>query len=193
MLTVPAIALMLATVAAATAGASWLDAATPPNWNTGELRMPQQSRATDPDIAPGGRCVATVRPPTAPEDRAVLARGWILFGPYERFGPLVVLTAATSVDGMCRPNGFQGFVFVGGVYAGTIAPKTMDSRTDGALSGLGIALFSAHDFNASFARYGPDDALCCPHATTYVSYEVRTAGGIMRVVPVSSYTQKTSS
>jgi hypothetical protein len=36
-------------------------------------------------------------------------------------------------DGMCRPRQYQDFVFVGSVFAGTLSPQPMDSRTDGAL------------------------------------------------------------
>ena len=76
---------------------------------------------------------------------------------------------------MCRPDGFQGFVFVNGTFAGTIAPKLMDARTDGSVAGLSVSLYNEHDFQIDFARYSTDDPLCCPHGTSSVTYRVQTA------------------
>ena len=58
--------------------------------------------------------------------------GWTLYGPLQSFGDASLIVAGSDVDGMCRPLGYQGFVFVGDVLAGTIAPAPMDSRSDGA-------------------------------------------------------------
>ena len=100
--------------------------------------------------------------------------------------------ATASADGMCRPDGFQAFVFVNGAFAGTIAPHPMDSRTDGSLSGFGVTLFNAQGLSASFERYGENDPLCCPHATTTVDYKLESKNGHAVLVPTSSYTSKNS-
>ena len=95
----------------------------------------------------------------------------------------------SSADGMCRPEGYQGFVFVDGKFAGTVSPHTMDSRTDGSLSGS-LNLFNAQDVTAQFERFDEKDALCCPHATTTVDYKIETKNGHALLVPTSTYTYK---
>jgi hypothetical protein len=159
-------------VFAATAPTSWLDAKTPANWNVAGAALPARPGARDAELAPGGRCAAFARPATSPEDRALRARGWTLVGPYQRFGSTVVMMATASADGMCRPNGFQGFVFVMGVFAGTLSPVVMNARTDGSIASLNVSIFNATEISADFARYSDQDPLCCPHASTNVLYHV---------------------
>jgi hypothetical protein len=125
-----------------------------------------------------------------PEDRAVDGKGWFLIGPYEQFGGTSVLLATSSADGMCRPSGFQGFVFVNGAFAGTIAPHPMESRADASLEGSGIGLYSAQTVTATFARYSESDPLCCPHGTTTVDYKIVTKNGHAVLVPDSAMTSK---
>ena len=72
---------------------------------------------------------------------------------------------------MCRPVNLQQFVFVGGVFAGTLAPAPMVPRSDGALTDAGIS--AADRLFAFFDRYGPDDPLCCPSEETAVSIAAR--------------------
>jgi hypothetical protein len=162
------------TLLAAGGSSSWLDAKTPPAWNHAGAALSSRPGPRDAELARGGRCASSLRPPVATEDRLLVQRGWSLVGPYQRYGPTVVVMATSSADGMCRPDGFQGFVFVNGTFAGTIAPKLMDARTDGSVAGLSVSLFNEHDFQIDFARYTADDPLCCPHATSSVSYQVQT-------------------
>ena len=72
-------------------------------------------------------------------------------------------------------------------FAGTLSPQPMDARTDGSIASLSVLIYSANDLSADFARYGNSDALCCPHATTSVTYRIQTTGR-PRVVPVSTTT-----
>jgi hypothetical protein len=132
-----------------------------------------------------------VRAQWSVEDRAVTARGWTLVGAYHRFGPTVVVMGTSSVDGMCRPNGFQAFVFVNGTFAGTLAPNPMDARTDGSIASLSVTLFGANDIEADFARYVAADPMCCPHATSAVLYHVTTQSP-PRVAPSSVTTTRTA-
>jgi hypothetical protein len=169
-------------LSAAAAAASWLDAATPANWNHGGPLPKAGSR--DPLLAAGGRCHGTARPPEMPEDRALSAAGWSLFGPYERFAGTVVVMGMSGADGMCRPLHFQGFVFRNGRFAGTLAPAPMDARTDGALQSS--ELYGGTTFSAVFVRYRPQDPLCCPSATNDVSYRIDQRGTGPLLVPVSS-------
>jgi LppP/LprE lipoprotein len=177
------------TLFAAGGAANWLDAKTPANWNVAGAAVPARPGPRDAELAAGGRCASTVRPPTSPEDRALVQRGWSLVGPYERYGGTVAVTATSGADGMCRPLGYQAFVFVNGKFAGTLSPRLMDSRTDGSIASVSVTLFNATDLEVEFARYGEQDALCCPHATTTVEYTV-TAKPPPRVAPASITTTK---
>jgi hypothetical protein len=170
----------------------WLDAKVPTNWNVAGSNLPAAPGPRDAELAPGGRCSATIRPPSTPEDRATVRRGWFLIGPYERYGGTSIVLGTANADGMCRPNAFQGFVFVNGVFVGTIAPHPMDARSDASLSGLGVTLFNAQDMTASFTRYDANDPLCCPHATTIVEYKINGVGSHAVLVPVSASTSKNS-
>ena len=82
---------------------------------------------------------------------------------------------------MCRPLGYQVFVFVGEAFAGTLSPVPMDSRTDGAE--VDVWLDAADYVRARFDRYTPADPLCCPSRTSVVAYEVRRALRGAVVVP----------
>ena len=156
-------------------------------WNAPGAVLPAAPGKRDPELAPGGRCAGSLRPASAPEDRALQRRGWSPVGPYERFGATSVVVATSGADGMCRPNAYQAFVFVNGVFAGTLAPHPMDARTDGSLNGYGLQLYSAVDLEADFARYSTQDPLCCPHGTSSVTYQV-TASARPSVKAVSATT-----
>ena len=175
------------TLLAAGGPGSWLDAKTPPNWNVAGAAFPPRPGPPDSELARSGRCAATLRPPSTQEDRTVVRRGWSLVGAYHRYGPTAIVLATSSADGMCRPNGFQAFVFVNGAFAGTLSPRLMDSRSDGSISNISVTLDSAHDIEVDFARYSAMDALCCPHATSSVLYHVTTAPP--RVSPVTVTTR----
>jgi hypothetical protein len=171
------------TLLAAAAPASWLDAKTPANWNVAGAPLPARPGPRDAELTPGGRCASSARPATSPEDRALRARGWSLVGPYQRFGATVVMFATAGADGMCRPNGFQAFVFVNGVFAGTLSPVPMNARTDGSIASLNVSIFNASEISADFARYSDQDPLCCPHGTTNVLYQIKAKPAL--VVPES--------
>jgi hypothetical protein len=176
---------------AAAGPVSWLDAKPLAPWNTAQrLDPPIRPGAPDPELAKGGRCASSVRPPTSTEDHALVTRGWSLVGPYQRYGETSIVSAMAAADGMCRPEGYQAFVFVEGWYAGTLSPKLMNARSDASIASLSIPLYSPTEFVVDFARYTPDDPLCCPRATTTVTYRVKSLGGRPHVVPVSASTQK---
>ena len=154
---------------------SWLDREHPVDWNRPGVAIPDAPPPRG-DAANSERCRSVTRAATLAGDRSVVAKGWTLFGPGQVFGETEVLLAASGVDGMCRPLGFQGFVWVDGKLAGTISPGLMDSRTDGA-AGL-VQLRSTDRLEVEFARYTPADPLCCPSRVTSVSYRVqRTPSG----------------
>jgi hypothetical protein len=76
--------------------------------------------------------LTTLRWAETPEDQALTDAGWSLPAPYLAGWGMLAVDGASSYDGMCRPLGYNGFVFVAGIFAGTISPDLMDSRTTGA-------------------------------------------------------------
>ena len=179
-----ALVLAAAPAAAQTSASRWLDAATIANWNKPGMAIPRGPNSEyAEDIAEcqnrGGE-ESPKSPPTL-ETRQVAAAGWLGAAVDKRAGGTVIVFARNGVDGMCRPMDYQYFVFVGGRFAGTLAPRPMHSRTDG--SGWLEEKPGATHFTADFARYRDDDPLCCPARTSTVTYEVREGPGGPLVVP----------
>jgi heat shock protein HslJ len=184
----PMMSLLIIVVAAAAAWAtepSWLDAATPAGWNVPGQRVPLAARAASP--APDRRCAAQYRVPSKSRaDREVAKAGWDLVGPLQVFGATELVTAASGVDGMCRPLGYQAFVFIDGKFAGTLSPRPMDARTDGTASA--IHLVASDRLIVEYARYTDQDPLCCPSAMSAVTFTVRRlrVGAVVEPVDVST-------
>jgi hypothetical protein len=88
------------------------------------------------------------------QDRRVQGQGWDLVGAYQGGWQLLVIQGTAGYDGMCRPRQYQGFVFVRGAFAGTLSPRPMDGRTDGALSRV---LLADKRITAEYVRYTADD------------------------------------
>ena len=161
----------------------WLDKPLVP-WNESGAPMPKApapkgDKPTDP------RCRSSVRRPGTAAERAVAAAGWSLYGKTRTDGTTTtILFGQASVDGMCRPWDFQAFLFVKGVFAGTLAPRPMDSRTDGALSD--IRQLTATAVEVVFLRYVGADPLCCPSRLTIVRYRIESRPKGPVVTPVSA-------
>jgi hypothetical protein len=77
--------------------------------------------STNPQCLQGGG-----RPAETDADQALVANGWTLFSGYMAGWNTVVVRALSGYDGMCRPLGYNAFVFVDGQFAGTISPDVMD-------------------------------------------------------------------
>jgi hypothetical protein len=160
---------------------SWLDAPLT-NWNEKLTAVPQAK--IDKNAQPlDPRCNDTHRGGHSPEDKLLTGAGWTLFGEEQQMEDVALVTALTSVDRMCRPLGYQAFVFVGGTLAGTVSPTPMDSRTDG--STAPIHLTSTSTLTVGFARYKPTDALCCPWKRQIVTYNIDRTGPRPLLVPRS--------
>ncbi|HZQ55481.1 MAG TPA: META domain-containing protein [Bryobacteraceae bacterium] len=166
--------------------ASWLDDAKPASWNNAGASIPAAPRTRGPMDA---RCRTLARPAELPEDRRLQEQGWELFGAYQGGWRTLVIRATASYDGMCRPRQHQAFVFVRGVFAGTLSPQPMDSRSDGALSR--ITLESDTRLSAEYLRYAAGDALCCPSRATGVQFEIGREAPILR--PLSASTSQPQS
>ncbi len=161
--------------------ASWLDGDLA-SWNTPGMAIPA---APPPGEASDPRCAEHERPAETAADRAVVEQGWQLFRSYESGWGVTLLWGLSGYDGMCRPWNYQAFVFVDDVFAGTIAPEPMASRTDGAADDADI--WFSDQLAAEFRRYAPEDALCCPSGSTSVGYTIeQTADGpVLNPVPPS--------
>ena len=131
-------------------------------------------------------CVDTVRPPETTEDAAVASAGWMLLGAYQRGWGVTLVSATSDWDGMCRPAGYQGFVFVDGAFAGIVAPYPTFARMDGSFRE--IRLTNATQLMASFVRYADTDPLCCPsRGTSYVTYRIERAASGPVLIPVEVF------
>jgi hypothetical protein len=160
--------------------ASWLDTSPIQNWNTVGMPIPQAmpatvsgQPATPADWPPN--CIHELRHPETPEDIQLHNRGWYLAQPYQAGYGIKLIPAQAGFDGMCRPWGYNYFVFVDGQFAGTIAPQAMNARTDGAAQSVNFFGGSTARIFAEFARYTPSDALCCPSSTSSVQYTIQVS------------------
>lgn len=171
--------MLLAPIAIAQAEPSrdWFNEAT--HWNTPGTSIPT---APSPD---GGTnladCTIGNRTAALPEDAQVEAAGWTLTGSAQIYGATTVITGMTNADGMCRPLGYQVFVFTNGEFSGTLSPIPMDSRTDGSLSAY--HLYREGYIDATFSRYTPEDPLCCPSQQSRVFYEIEMQNDRPVLVP----------
>ncbi|MGH9460989.1 MAG: LppP/LprE family lipoprotein, partial [Vicinamibacteria bacterium] len=134
------------------------------------------------------RCRELARPAELAGDGLVRAEGWYLEGAYQGGWQIVVIRGTASYDGMCRPWQYQAFVFVHGVFAGTLSPEAMDSRTDGALSH--VSLRNGNQVTAEYLRYTAEDPLCCPSSTTSVVFEIANDGPVVKPVSASTSPNK---
>jgi hypothetical protein len=188
------IALSGAVAEAETASGRWLDAKTVVNWNKPGAAIPRGPKAVNPEMfqqCEKQGAEETKKVPPTRETRQVSAAGWRIAKVDKRAGDTAVVFAFNGLDGMCRPLAYQFFVFVGGRFAGTLAPRPMHAREDGAGYFEQNQQIQARRFTAEFARYRESDALCCPSRTSTVTYEIRDApGGGVLAVPVNVATKR---
>ena len=110
---------------------------------------------------------------STPAERALSDAGWIPFLNFDQKieqGDIEIVGGMAGVDGMCRPTGYNLFVFAGGRFAGTLSPVPMISRTD-ASSGA-VRIIGPENISAEFVRYTEKDALCCPSSRVTVRFRI---------------------
>jgi hypothetical protein len=191
------LAALVAGSAAINAAASQLTAQTPDSanwldqplvgWNQAGMPLPVPVPPTGYALNPS--CAPTLRWAETPQDQALVDAGWSLQAPYQAGWGMIVVDGASSYDGMCRPLGYNAFVFVNGVFVGTISPDPMDSRTTGA--GMVTSMQNGQVF-ARYVRYAPADPLCCPSEPAVdVTFEVQSTPAGPVLVPVSKYVEGT--
>jgi hypothetical protein len=165
---------------------SWLDAAHLESWNRPGMPIPS---APQGQKNPDPRCRELTRQPASEVDQQVRAHGWDLVGPTPEGEQIRVIVGTSDYDGMCRPRQYQEFVFARGIFAGTLSPHPMDSRTDGALNR--VAISTDGRVQAEYSRYGATDPLCCPSRITTVVFEIGKDPPVLK--PVSASTVSTRS
>ena len=168
------------------AGGDWLDQPLE-NWNTPGMQIPA-APPRDPLALENPRCAEQERPAETVEDDRLVALGWRLYAAYQAGWGVKVISALSGYDGMCRPFCYRQFVFVDGAFAGTTSPELMNSRFDGASSG--VSLFQG-GLVGRFLRYTNDDPLCCPSAASTVEYRIEHTDAGPVLVPASVDTQPT--
>lgn len=173
-------AVFLGAAGAQTPAGNWLDANSVTAWNRAGTPIPSAPERQNLDP----RCRALARSPHSDEDGQLHAHGWDLVGPPSAAGDIEVIAATADYDGMCRPRQYQSFVFAHGVFAGTLSPHLMDSRTDGALSQVTIE--SDRKLRAKYLRYAATDPLCCASRTTTVTFAIDAEPPVIRAVAVTT-------
>ncbi len=153
------------------AQSSWLDRNSFQNWNKKTIAISQTKKIAKNELQ---RCAAAVRQPTLPVDVLLADMGWTLVGAAQVYGKTTVVLAAGALDGMCRPQNFQAFVFVGNSVVGTLSPSPMNSRAEGSL--VNVELENETKLTAEYARYRESDPLCCPYKTNAVTFNIKPVG-----------------
>ncbi|MCL6648202.1 MAG: LppP/LprE family lipoprotein [Chloroflexi bacterium] len=172
---------------------SWLDQQPLSNWNRPGMAIPTPAPLALGGLGPSPadwppQCFGLLRHAETDEDRQLNAQGWFLAQPYQAGYGIKVIPAQASFDGMCRPWGYNTFVFVNGVFAGTIAPAQMHARTDGSAGTVQFLGGPGNQLVVTFQRYTPNDPLCCPSARTTVQYEVQLSPPLL--IPQNTRTEQ---
>jgi hypothetical protein len=161
--------LALFILGSASAETIWLDQPLKP-WNVAGAAIP----TAPPAQLAQQICTTKERTAVNAEETLVAGARWRLeeYWPTISRGNLAIVLALSDYDGMCRPLGFNAFVFANGAYVGTLSPVNLNSRTDGVLNQ--IPTFPSDGvIQAIFTRYAPTDPLCCPSlAPSVVTYNV---------------------
>jgi hypothetical protein len=162
--------------------ASWLDRPLSP-WNVSGSPMPKATRGEESRANVMKRCDLKPLGSTAGE-RALADAGWIPYYNFDqqlRLDDLEIVGGMTAADGMCRPVGYNLFVFVGGHFAGTLSPAPMTSRLDSSSGAVRIA--GKDVITVDFVRYTSTDPLCCPSSHVAVRYKIDRSVPSAVVVP----------
>lgn len=154
--------------------APWLDTAPKP-WNRAGRPLPKAPRGA----ALESFCSAAYKG-TTPEEKQVTEAGWILTSPAQSSSGIAIVSGQAFSDGMCRPVEYNYFVFVRGVYAGSLSPVRMNSRQDSSL--VEVIPIAKDRLLARFSRYVDRDPLCCPSRESEVEFLIQESGGKPLVV-----------
>ena len=167
---------------------SWLDRPLT-NWNKAGRPVPSAPAGDEAAASIIRRCQLTP-PRSTTGERAIDAAGWIPFWNVDQQlvrEDIEIIAGMRGADGMCRPETYNLFVFVGGRFAGVLSPTPMTSRLDGS---SGVVRLPLPDITAEFVRFTSTDPLCCPSSRMTARYRIdRTAAGPV-VAPVEVRTTR---
>jgi TM2 domain-containing membrane protein YozV len=165
--------------------ASWLDRSLA-GWNKAGAAPARAPAAGESREAVMKRCqIAALRSTEA--ERSLSDAGWIPFLNFDQKlmrDDVEIVGGMSEADGMCRPGGYNLFVFVSGNFAGTLSPALMNSRADG--SSGAVRIVSKDEITVDFARFTPADALCCPSSRATIVYRIDRSAPQPVVVPVEA-------
>lgn len=165
------------------ASVDWLDKPLAA-WNTAGAAVPKASIDATARDEVMKTCDLTLRRST-PGERALADAGWIPFRNFDRQlvqDDIEIMDGMSAADGMCRPVGYNIFVFVGGLFAGTLSPSLMNSRED-ASSGA-VRILDRDTLSAEFARYTDKDPMCCASSRVTVRFHIDRTGRQPVVTPL---------
>lgn len=158
---------------------SWLDKPAN-NWNEPGSSIPRTERSfLDPE------CQTELRGPTTETEKEVVQAGWLLSKDMQQplaHSSTTVIVAYGETEGMCRPGMVQAFVFLNGLFVGTVSPQPAAARATGNLEGVRIS--SPTRIEADFSYYNGTEPMCCPSRLRSVYYEIREVGHDSVLAPI---------
>jgi hypothetical protein len=173
-------ALLLTATAAVTGaqtGARWLDQPLTA-WNQPGFSVASAPMTLDAQAALDKRC-GTPKSASPVALDAIRRARWV---PFLHLDQAIARNGIEVIGGMtgatpgCGPESFNLFVFLDGVFAGTVSPVMMTPSRDGAAGAVRIT--GTTTLTVEFARYAPNDSACCPSSRVRVSYRIdRTRAG----------------
>jgi hypothetical protein len=170
------------TVLSAQLATAWLDRPLA-GWNQPKGNVPASRIAADSEATLERRCSAPKSASTAAVDAVRKAR-WVPFLHLDQTiasNDIEVIGGMTGATAGCEPLYFNLFVFVGGVFAGTVSPAMMAPSRDSAAGAVRIT--GPDTLTVEFARFMPGDAECCPSSRVRVAYRIDRAGAGPALVP----------
>lgn len=150
--------------------ASNVEAAPAPELQAVTLAGKVPAARHDPNDSRGeALCDGEGRAAESPEDKAVVAAGWIPFFAPQQAGTTRVLMAAASLDGQCRPLGLSVFVFRSGRAVGMVT-----ARDQAAVPGARLNDASTLLVDVDYQKEG--DARCCPTGKANLVVAINDSG-----------------
>ena len=170
---------------AAQLAAGWLDRPMA-GWNQPTTNVPASRITADAEATLERRCGAPQSASARSVDAIRKAR-WVPFLHLDQTiasNDIEVIGGMTGATPGCEPLYFNLFVFVGGVFAGTVSPAMMAPSRDGTAGAVRIT--GADTLTVEFARYMPGDAECCPSSRVRVSYKIDKTGAGPTLIPTDA-------
>lgn len=181
-----AMALVVQASAAASAqSASWLDRPMA-RWQSAGAAIPSPPPTPESRSAVATRCASAVAT-GSPADAELEKAGWVPFLHVDRRltrDDVEVVGGMAEASPACEPATFNLFLFVGGQFAGTLSPSSMNAARDGVAGS--VRLTGQDALTTEFARYTAADAECCPSSVVRVTYRIDRKGSAPALEPIEA-------